>query len=66
MCVISLPSYIHFSLTRGKNKKRVFLGLPIVYLVVLSDVDDEDHVGKSLLQIWELRFGLTAKLWFRL
>ena len=27
-----LPSYIHFSLTRGENPKKVFLGLPTVYI----------------------------------
>ena len=26
--------------------------------------DDEDRVGNSLLQIWELRFGHKAKLLF--
>ena len=30
------------------------------------DVDDEDRVGNSLLQIWELRFGHKTKLLFRL
>ena len=25
-------------------------------LVEVADVDDEDHVGPSLLQIWELMF----------
>ena len=25
--------------------------------VVTADVDDEDCVGNSLLQIWKLRFG---------
>ena len=27
-----------------------------VEVVSIADVDDEDRVGKSLLQIWELRF----------
>ena len=31
-----------------------------------ADVSDEDHVGNSLLQIWELTFGPKAKLLFRL
>ena len=35
-------------------------------LVAVADVDDEDHVGNSLLHIWELRLGNRAKLWFRL
>ena len=30
--------------------------------VEVVNVDDEDCVGKSLLQIWELRFGNKAKL----
>ena len=35
-------------------------------VVTVADVDDEDHVGNSLLQIWELTFGQKAKLLFRL
>ena len=33
---------------------------------VVADVDAEDHVGNSLLQIWEVTFGPKAKLLFRL
>ena len=33
---------------------------------VVADVDAEDNVGNSLLQIWELVFGPKAKLLFRL
>ena len=29
----------------------------LVEIVTLTDVDTEDHVGNSLLQIWELTFG---------
>ena len=29
----------------------------LVDIVTVADVDDEDHVGNSLLQILELRFG---------
>ena len=32
----------------------------------VADVDDEDHIGNSLLQIWKLRLGHEAKLLFRL
>ena len=32
----------------------------------VADVDAEDHVGNSLLQIWKLTFGPKAKLLFRL
>ena len=35
-------------------------------VVTLADVDYEDRVGNSLLQIWKLRFGHKAKLLFRL
>ena len=38
----------------------------IVEVVTVADVDNEDHVGNSLLQIWELMFGPKAKLLFRL
>ena len=37
-----------------------------VEVVTVVDVDDEDRVGNSLLQIWKLRFGQKAKFWFRL
>ena len=32
----------------------------LVDFVSVADVDDEDHVGNSLLQIWKLRFGHKA------
>ena len=31
-------------------------------VVTVVDIDAEDYVGNSLLQIWELRFGHKAKL----
>ena len=33
---------------------------------VAADVDDEDRVGNSLLQIWKLRSGHKAELLLRL
>ena len=38
----------------------------LVEVVSVADVDAEDNVGNSLLQIWELMFGPKAKLLFRL
>ena len=38
----------------------------LVEVVTLADVDDEDRVGNSLLQIWRLKFGHKVKLLFRL
>ena len=38
----------------------------LVEVVIVADVDTEDQVGNSLLQIWELTFGPKAKLLFRL
>ena len=35
-------------------------------MLVTCRLDDEDRVGNSLLQIWELRYGHKAKLLFRL
>ena len=32
----------------------------LVEVVNVADVDDEDSVGNSLLQIWQLRFGLKT------
>ena len=37
-----------------------------VEVVTVADVDAEDRVGNSLLQILELRFDHKAKLLFRL
>ena len=36
----------------------------LVDVVTVADVDDEDCVGNSLLQIWKLWFGHKAKLFF--
>ena len=38
----------------------------LVDVVIVADVDDEDRVGNSLLQIWTMRFGHKAKFLFRL
>ena len=38
----------------------------LVEVVSVADVDDEDRVHNSFLQIWKLRFGQKAKLLFRL
>ena len=38
----------------------------LVEVVPVADVSDENRVGNSLLQIWELTFGLKAKLLLRL
>ena len=38
----------------------------LVEVVTFVDVEDEDCVGNSLLQILKLRFGHKAKLLFRL
>ena len=37
----------------------------LVEVVNVTNVDDENRVGNSLLQIWKLRFGHKAKLLFR-
>ena len=34
----------------------------LVEVVTVADVDDKDHVGNSLLQIWKLRFDHKVKL----
>jgi len=38
----------------------------LVDVVTVADIDDENCVSNSLLQIWKLRFGHEAKLLFRL
>ena len=32
----------------------------LVEVVTVADVDDENRVGNSLLEIWKLRFGQKA------
>ena len=34
----------------------------LVEVVTVAEVDSEDHVGNSLLQIWELTFSPKTKL----
>ena len=38
----------------------------LIEVVAVADVDEENRVVNSLLQIWKLRFGHKAKLLFRL
>ena len=38
----------------------------LIEVVTVADVDDENRVGNSLLQIWTLTFGPKATLLFRL
>ena len=38
----------------------------LVEVVTVAHVDADDHVGNSLLQIWELTFGPKTKLFYRL
>ena len=38
----------------------------LIEVVTVANVDDEDRVGNTLLQIWKLRLGHKAKLLFRL
>jgi len=38
----------------------------LVEVVTVADVEDEDHIGNSLLQILMLWFGQKAKHLFRL
>ena len=40
--------------------------IKLVEVVTVADVDDENRVGKNLLQISKLRFGQKANLLFRL
>ena len=40
--------------------------LKLVEVVTVANVDDEDSVGNSFWQIWELRVVLKAKHLFRL
>ena len=38
----------------------------LVEVVTVVEVDDEERVGNSLLQIWKRRFGHKVKFLFRL
>ena len=37
----------------------------LIEVVTVANVDDEDRVCNTLLQIWKLRLGHKAKLLFR-
>ena len=50
-CLVNLID-VTLACENGKSK--------LVEVVTVVDVDDEDRVGNSLLQIWELRFGHKA------
>ena len=58
--LVSLVDFIDSTLVCGDANLR------LIEVVTVADVDAEDCVGNSLLQIWELRFGLKAKLFFGL
>ena len=56
-CIVDL---IHVTLACADANSK------LVVLITVANVDDEDRVGNSLLQIWELRFGHKANLWSNL
>ena len=53
-----LVDFIDVTLAREDTNSK------LVYIVTVTNVDDEDRVGNILLQIWTLRFGKKAKLLF--
>ena len=64
--------WLYFSLTHSRLVNSIDVTLAcedayskLVEVVIVADVDAEDHVG-NLLLIWELTFGRKAKLLFRL
>ena len=56
-----LVNLIDVTLTCEDNYSKL-----VEVVTVAADVDDEDRVGNSLLQILKLRFGQKAKLLFGL
>ena len=58
-CVTFLKLVKAVKLAREDTNSKLF------DVVTDADVDDEDRVGNSLLQISKLRFGQKAKLLFR-
>ena len=74
-CIVrSLATLVNYSLTNTLTHSRLVDLIDVTLackdansklVEVVTDVDDEDRVGKRLLQIWELRFGHKAKLLFR-
>ena len=75
-CIVrSLATLVSYSLTNSLTHFRLvdLIGVTLAWedansklveVVTVADVDAENHVGNSLLQIWELTFGLKAKLLF--
>ena len=65
--VRSLAKPVAHSLTHSRLVKLTEVTLAcedayskLVEVVNVGDVDDEDHVGNSLVQIWKLRLGQKA------
>ena len=68
-----MPTLVTYSLTHCRLIDLIDMILAcedanskLVDVVTVADVDAEDRVGKSLLQIWILRFGHKTKLLFGL
>ena len=71
-CIVrSLATLVSNSLTNSLTHSRLvdLIGVTLacedansklVEVFTVADVDDEDRVGNSLLQIWKLRFGHKA------
>ena len=49
MCIIFLPSYIYFSLTRGENQKKVFFGPTYSTQLSICDVMIMEELYYTLL-----------------
>ena len=64
--VRSLFTLVTNSLTHSLTHSCEDTNSKLFDVVTDADVDDEDRVGNSLLQISKLRFGQKAKLLFRL
>ena len=70
LAALRYPADIHTAATQRTTEKVAVLGgltlacddaySKLVEVVTFADVSGEDCVGKSLLQIWKLRFGHKA------
>ena len=62
----SVTNSLTHSLLFSKLESDHCLPTKLVEVDTVVEVDDEDRIGNSLLQIWKLRFGYKVKLLFRL
>ena len=64
-CLSVTDSLTHSVMLIDVTRASEYANSKLAEVVTVADVDAEDHVGNSLSQIWDPKFGPKAKLLFR-